>query len=85
MFGLSAKEYKEEQLRKYISSYYWAKNNLSNIEQIYIEEYFVNGKHENELLEELGCYSTDSNEFRKLKKSAIYKFADFLNLVVEKD
>jgi len=85
MFGLSAKEYKEEQLKKYIASYYWAKNSLSHIEQIYIEEYFVNRRYENELMEILGFYNTDSNEFRKLKKSAVYKFADFLNLLVEKN
>ena len=30
-FNLSAKEYKEEQIKRYISSYYWAKNILYNV------------------------------------------------------
>ena len=83
-FDLSAKEHKEEQLKKYISSYYWAKSVLSDTEQLYIAEYFVNRKYEDELVDLLGFNNSDSNEFRKLKKSAIYKFADFLNLIVEK-
>jgi len=83
-FNLSAKEYKEEELKKYISSYYWAESILSDIEQLYIKEYFVNRKYEDELIDLLGFSNSESNEFRQLKKSAIYKFADFLNLVVEK-
>ena len=84
VFNLSGKDYKEEQLKKYISSYYWAKSILSDLEQIYITEYFVNRKFEDEVVDLLGFDSRDNNSFRKLKRSAIYKFADFLNLVVEK-
>ena len=85
MFAFSAKEYKEEQLKKYLSSYYWAKSILSSMEQLYIEEYFVNRKYEGEIVALLGFTGSDSNEFRKLKKSAVYKFADFLNLVALKE
>jgi len=85
MFGLEAKEHTEEQLKRYISSYYWAKNILSETEQIYMEEYFINHKYECEVVSLLGLTGSDSNEFRKLKKSAIYKFADFLNLMVLKE
>ena len=84
-FDLSAKEYKEEQIKKRMSSYYWAKSSLSYMEQIYIEERFVNRKKEKELVDLLGISNSDSNEFRILKRSAIYKFADFFNLVVEKE
>jgi len=84
IFKISEKENKEEGIKKYISSYYWAKSILSNKEQIYIEECFMNRKYEDEIVELLDFDSSDSNEFRKLKKSAIYKFADFLNLLVEK-
>jgi len=83
-FGLSAKEHTEKQLREYISSYYWAKSVLSDKEQLYIREYFVNQKYEDEIFDLLEVSNRDSKEFRKLKRSAIYKFADFLNLVVEK-
>ena len=85
VFNLSAKEHKEEQLKKYISSYYWAKSILSDMEQLYITECFINCKYEDELADLLGFYSSDSKSFRRLKRSAIYKFADFLNLVVEKN
>jgi len=84
-FDLSVKDYKEEQIRKYISNYYWAKNSLSEVEQIYIDECFVNHKYEDELADLVDMGSADCNEFRLLKKSAIYKFADFLNLLVEKN
>lgn len=84
-FSLSAKEDKEEALKKYISGYYWARSVLSEREQLYIHEYFINQKYEDELVDMLGFDSSDSNEFRKLKRSAIYKFADFLNLVVRND
>ena len=83
-FDLSAKENKEEQLKKCLSNYYWAKNILSDTEQLYLYEYFINRKYENEIIDLLGFSSNDSREFRQLKKSAIYKFADFLNLLVEK-
>ena len=84
IFNLSAKEYTEEELKKYISNYYWAIHILSDAERLYINEYFVNRKYEDELVEILGFNNSDSSEFRKLKRSAIYKFADFLGLLVEK-
>ena len=84
-FNLSAKEYKEEQLIKYISCYYWANSFLSDIEQLYIKEYFENGRNEKEIIALLGFNNIYEHEFRKLKRSAVYKFADFLNLVVEKN
>jgi len=84
-FNISAKECKEEELKKCIASYYWAKSILSSQEQIYIEECFVKHKYEDEIIDLLGFSSVDSNEFRKLKRSAIYKMADFLNLVVMKE
>jgi len=82
--NLSIKECKEEQLKKYISNYYWARSTLSDTEQQYITECFVNRKYEDELAGLLGLGNSDSNEFRKLKRSAVYKFADFLDLIVEK-
>ena len=84
MFNLSAKELTEEDLKKYISNYYWAKSILSDTEQLYIMEYFVNRKYEDEIVDLLGFSNSDSNEFKRLKRSAIYKFADFLSLIVEK-
>ena len=83
-FNVSAKEYKEEQLKKYIVNYYWAKSVLSEKEQIYIREYFINRKYDDEITTLLNFDNIYSNGFRQLKRSAIYKFADFLNLVVEK-
>jgi len=85
VFTLSAKETKEEQLKKYISSYYWAKSMLSDMEEIYITESFINHKYQDELVDILGFNSRDNNEFRRLRRSAIYKFADLLNLIVEKE
>ena len=82
-FKLSAKENKEEQLKHHISSYYWALSLLSDEEQLYIEERFNNHKYEDELVDLFGFINSDCKGFRKLKKSAIYKFADFLGLVVE--
>jgi len=82
-FNLMAKDNKEEELKKYISSYYWAKSVLSDKEQIYISECFMNHKYEDEIIELLGYTSSDSNEFRKLKRSALYKFADFLRILKE--
>jgi len=84
MFNLSAKEYTEEELKSYISNYYWAKSVLSETEQLYLMEYFVNHKYEDEIVDLLGFSNSDSYEFKKLKRSAIYKFADFLSLLVEK-
>jgi len=84
VFNLSAKELTEDKLREYISNYYWARSVLSDIEQIYIMEYFINRKYEDEIVDLLGFNNSDSNEFKKLKRSAIYKFADFLSILVEK-
>lgn len=84
MFNISAKELTEEELKKHISNYYWARSILSDEEQLYLMEYFVKNKHEGEILDLLGFNTRDNVEFKKLKKSAIYKFADFLSLVVEK-
>ena len=81
----SAKEHKEEQIKKHLSSYYWAISALSDKEKLYISECFLNRKYEEEIIDLLGFESIDSNEFRKLKRSAVYKFADFLELVVEKE
>jgi len=81
-FNLLAKAEKDEELKKLISGFYWAQSILSEQEQIYILEYFVNGKYEKELLNLLGFNSLDSREFRKLKRRAIYKFAYVLNLLV---
>ena len=83
-FNMSAKEMTEEQLISYISNYQRAKSVLSDMEKSYIKECFVNRKHEGEIIEILGFENSDSNGFRKLKRSAVYKFADFLDLVVEK-
>lgn len=84
ILNLSAKELKEEELREYISGFYWAKSILSDTEQLYIMEYFINRKYEDEIVDLLGFNNSDSNEFKKMKRSAIYKFADFLCLIVEK-
>ena len=84
VFKISAKNLKEEEIKQYISNYYWAESILSDMEKAYIKECFINRKSEEDLIGVLGFYSPDSNRFRKLKKSAVYKFADFLNLVVEK-
>ena len=83
IFGLSVKEYKEEEIRKIIVNHHRAKNSLSHNEQVYINEYFHNRKYEDEIAFLLGIPARDSYEFKNLKKSAIYKFADFLNLLVE--
>ena len=84
MFNLSAKELTEEDLKIYIANYYWAKSILTDEEQLYIMEHFINRKYEDEIVDLLGFNNSDSNEFKRLKRSAIYKFADFLNLLVEK-
>ena len=84
-FDISAKECRGEQLKKYISSYYWAISTLSDIEQTYIAEYFMNRKFEDEFISLLGFNYCDSYGFKKLKRSAVYKFADFLDLLVRKE
>ena len=71
VFNLSAKDYKEEELKKYISTYHWAKSVLTDKEQLYITECFLNRRYEDEFVELLGFNSSDSSEFRKLKRSAI--------------
>ena len=81
--NLSAKELTEDKLREYISNYYWARSILSDVEQLYIMEYFINRKYEDEIVDLLGFNNSDSNEFKKLKRSAIYKFADFLCILVK--
>ena len=82
-FDLSTKENIEKELKKYKSGYYWAKRFLSVKEQLYIEEYFINRKFEDDLIDLLDFNYRDSYEFKKLKRSAIYKFASVLNLVVK--
>ena len=81
-FNLSALEDKDGEIQKHLSGFYWAKSILSDEEQRYITEYFVNGKYEDEVVELLGFNSSDSRAFRKLKRRAIYKFAYVLNLIV---
>ena len=83
-FNLSIKEKKEGQLKKHISDYRDAISVLSDKEQVYITEYFINRKYGNELADLLELGTTDSREFRRLRRSAVYKFADVLNLVAEK-
>jgi len=85
MFNLSAKELTEDELKRHIASFYWARSILSDEEQLYLMEYFVNRKYENEILELLGFNSRDNVELKKLKRNAIYKFADFLSLLMEKN
>ena len=85
IFNICAKECKESELKQYISDFYWAKSFLSDTEQIYLMEYFINRKYENEIIDLLGFNSCDSREYRRLKRSTVYKFADFLNLIVEKE
>ena len=85
IFNLGAKELTEEELKRYISNFYWATSILSDVEQLYIMEYFIHRKYEDEIVDLLGFDNSDSNEFKRLKKSAIYKFADFLNLLAEKN
>ena len=81
-FNLGAKAEKDEELQKHLVGYYWAKSILSQQEQLYITEYFVHGKYEDEVVGLLGFNSSDSRAFRNLKRKAIYKFAYVLNLVV---
>jgi len=83
ILNLSAKELKEDELREYISNYYWAKSVLSPEEQLYLVEYFIHRKYEDEIVDLLGFNNSDGTEFKKLKRSAIYKFADFLSILVE--
>jgi len=81
-FNLSALESKDEKIKKYLSGFLWAQSILTEQEQLYITEYFINGKYEDEVVNLLGFNNTDDRAFRKLKRRAIYKFAYVLNLVV---
>ena len=80
-FSLSAREAKEEELTGYISDYQLAKSVLSEEEQIYISESFLGYKSAEEIAQRLQVGGSDSRAFRKLRESAVYKFADFFNLV----
>jgi len=82
---LSAKSCTEEELKKYISSYYWAKSHLTENEQLYINECFVNNRYEDEIVDMLEFTSSDGRDFKRLKRSAIFKFADLLDLVIDKE
>jgi len=81
-FNLSAKAEKNEELEKHLSGYYWAKSILSPNEQLYITEYFKNGKYQDEVVGLLGYNGSDDRGFRRLKREAIYKFAYVLDIVV---
>jgi len=48
-FNISAKELTEEELRSFISSYYYAKDSLNNEEQIFIEEHYINFRYGKEI------------------------------------
>jgi len=81
-FNLSAKEEKRKELANHLAGYKWAKSILSEQEQLYITEYFIYGKYEDEVVSLLGYSGSDSMSFRNLKRKAIYKFAYVLNLLV---
>jgi len=83
VFNLSALEDKNGEIKNHLLGFRWAKSILSDEEQIYLMEYFINQKYEDEIVDLLGFSNSDSKGFKKLKRSAIYKFADFLNLIVE--
>jgi len=80
-FNLSAIETNNEEIKRHLSDYHWAKSILTEQEQLYIKEYFINHKYEDEIVGLLGFNSSDSGEFRKLKRRAIYKFAYVLSLI----
>ena len=82
-FNLSAKENNDEEIKKYLEGFKWAKSILTEQEQSYIIEYFMNGKYEDEIVDLLGFSSSDSRAFRNLKREAVYKFAYVLNLIVK--
>ena len=81
-FNLSALEVSNEEMAKHLLDFHWAQSILSEQEQLYITEYFINGKYEAEVVGLLGLYSSDSRAFRRIKRRAIYKFAYVLNLLV---
>ena len=82
VFNLSALEDKDVEIKKHLLGFQWAKSILSEQEQRYIIEYFVNDKYENEIVDLLGYNNSDDRGFRKLKRCAVYKFAYVLNLLV---
>jgi len=84
IFNITKRELLEDELKQHLVGFEWARSILSDEEQIYIMEYFIHHKYEDEIIDLLGFNSTDSLEFKRIKRSAVYKFADFLNLVVEK-
>ncbi|MCL2399952.1 MAG: hypothetical protein FWC91_09470 [Defluviitaleaceae bacterium] len=84
IFNIATRELTEKELQKHLAGFEWATSILSDLEQLYIMEYFMHRKYDEEIVDLLGFDSRDSTEFRRLKRNAIYKFADFLNLVVEK-
>ena len=43
-FNIVAKENKDAEIKKHLSGFNWARSILSKQEQLYIIEYFVNGK-----------------------------------------
>ena len=81
-FNLSALETKDGEIKKHLLGFHWAKSILSEQEQLYIIEYFVNHKYEDEIVELLEFNCNDGSAFRRLKRQAIYKFAYVLNLLV---
>jgi hypothetical protein len=81
-FNMSAKEEKRKELAEHLAGYHWAKSILSEQEQQYITEFFVNGKYEDDVVSLLGYSGSDSRGYRNLKRKAIYKFAYVLDLVV---
>ena len=81
-FNILAKAEIDEEIKNHLSGYYWAKSILTEQEQLYITEYFVHGKYEDEVVGLLGFKGSDNKTFKKLKRRAIYKFAYVLNLVV---
>ena len=83
-FSLGALEANNEEIEKHLSEFHWAQSILTKQEQMYITEYFINGKYEDEVIGLLGFNSSDSRAFRNLKRRAIYKFAYVLNLLVKK-
>ena len=84
IFSIAQRELTEDELKKHLAGFQFAKSILTDTEQLYLMEYFINHKYEDEIIDLLGFHTSDSLEFKKLKRSAVYKFADFLNLVVEK-
>lgn len=83
-FSLIAKEFVEDEINNYISMYFWACEVLTEEEKLYVDACFLQRKHEGEIINLLGYRSIDDNDFRVLKKSAVFKFAEFMNLVIYK-